>query len=142
MPTYVVTRKDTGAFAYEYTADAPVEWAGLEFATHDHVEQPPPGASPEPVLAPERWQISKLAFRSRFTPAERAALVLTARQNSATGASVQAYLDDVQAAAFIDLKRADTRAGVLGLEQAGMIAAGRAAVILDTLPTDVELYRG
>jgi hypothetical protein len=142
MRTYRVTRRADGAEVYRYQAEAPVEWSGMEFATHDHalVDEPAPPAAPE--LPPSAWHISKLAFRSRFTAAERTALTLASRQATVQGASVQTYLDDVQAAQFIDLKRPDTRAGVQGLEAAGLLAAGRAAVILDTVPNDVERFRG
>ena len=36
MPTFIVTNKTTGAEVYRYAADAPIEWAGMEFVTHDH----------------------------------------------------------------------------------------------------------
>lgn len=141
MPTYRVTRKADGAEVYRYQAEAPVEWAGMEFATHDHtlVEEPAPPAEPE--LPPQAWHITKLAFRSRFTAVERATITYAARQNTPESAAVQSYLDDVQAAAYIDLQRQDTRAGVQGLEGAGLIAAGRAAQILDAVPTEQERYR-
>ena len=142
MPTYRVTRKADGAEVYRYQADAPVEWQGMEFATHDHTLVDEPAPPPEPELPPQAWHITKLAFRSRFTSVERTTLTLAARQATPQGASVQTYLDDVQAAQFIDLKRPDTRAGVLGLEAGGLLAAGRAAQILDTVPTDVERFRG
>jgi hypothetical protein len=50
------------------------------------------------------------------------------------------WLDDVATATFIDLKRAETRAGVQALEAYGLIGTGRAAVILDTEPTADERY--
>jgi len=86
---------------------------------------------------PER-HITRLAFRQRFTAAEKAALTFAARQNTPEGAAVQAYLDDVQAATFIDLDRPDTRAGVLALESAGLLAAGRATEILGAPIQDQE----
>jgi len=36
MSTFVVTRKSDGQEVYRYNADAPIEWSGMEFATHDH----------------------------------------------------------------------------------------------------------
>lgn len=142
MPTYSVIRKSDQAEVCRYQADQPIEWIGLEFAGHDHIEVPAdPPPAPAPV-DPAVWHITKLAFRSRFTAAERAAITLAARQATAQGAAVQSYLDDVQAATYIDLQRPDTRAGVMGLEAAGLLAAGRAAAILDTTPTEQELFRG
>lgn len=149
MPTYIVTRKSDGAEVYRYQADEPIEWTGWEFATHDHtlfVEAPI-----EQGLPPEAWHITKLAFRNRFTPAEKTALELAALHNAALAvnhpsnllaAGLRASMADQRDALHIDLQRADTRAGVQALESASLLAAGRAAVILDTLPTDEELFRG
>lgn len=72
-------------------------------------------------------RITKLAFRNRFTAAEKTALYTAAKTN----VDIQIYLDDVNAATYIDLQRADTRASVQELETAGLIAAGRALQILD-----------
>ena len=80
-------------------------------------------------------RITKLAFRNRFTPAEKNALYTAAKSN----VDIQIYLDDVNAATFIDLQRADTRDNVHALEAAGLIAAGRAAEILDTPPHPEEV---
>lgn len=91
------------------------------------VEDPPAPVDPGPV---RRW-ITKLAFRQRFTPVERATITYAARQAGAEAAGIQSYLDDVQAATYIDLERADTRAGVEALEAATLLAIGRAAEILD-----------
>ena len=49
-----------------------------------------------------------------------------------------ATLADTAAATFIDLSRADTRAGVQMLETAGLLAAGRALEILDAPVTPEE----
>ena len=78
-----------------------------------------------PVVSGSR--ITKLAFRNRFTQAEKVALYTAAKTN----VDIQIYLDDVNAATYIDLQRADTRASVQGLELAGLLAAGRAAQIID-----------
>lgn len=72
-------------------------------------------------------RITRLAFRNRFTPAEKTALYTAAKTN----VDIQIYLDDVNAATHIDLQRADTRANVQALETAGLLAAGRAMQILD-----------
>lgn len=72
-------------------------------------------------------KITKLAFRNRFTSPEKVALYNAAK----TSAEIQIYLDDVNAATFIDLQRPDTRAAVHGLESLGLLAAGRALQVLD-----------
>lgn len=102
---------------------------------------------PAPVAEVVSTRITKLAFRNRFSQAEKVALEIAALDNPA--ASMQARTQaaalrvsqlDVAAATFIDLQRSDTRAGVLSLEVAGLLAPGRAAVILDTPPTDTERW--
>lgn len=99
----------------------------------------PPVAPPLPSVAPPvpDARITKLAFRNRFTPAEKVSLYTAAK----TSVDIQIYLDDVNAATFIDLQRPDTRANVQGLESAGLIAAGRALQILDApiQPDEVPL---
>lgn len=82
--------------------------------------------------------ITRLAFRNRFTLAEKAAIELAALDNPTApmpqrqqAAALRAYLADVAAATYIDLQRPDTRAGVQMLETAGLLANGRALEILD-----------
>ena len=70
--------------------------------------------------------ISRFAFRSRFTLAEKTAIYTAAEQNK----MIQAFLDDIQAADDIDLDLPDTVAGVEALEAGGLLAPGRAAEIL------------
>lgn len=79
-------------------------------------------ASPGPSATV--WTV--LAFRSRFTEAEKRA-IYSARANSI---DIQIWLDDLAAAE--DVRSDDPRmiAGVQGLEAAGLLAAGRAAEIM------------
>lgn len=79
------------------------------------------------AAAPVKTQVTRLAFRNRFSSAEKAALYNAAKTN----VDIQIYLDDLNAASFIDLQRPDTRAAVQGLETAGLIGSGRALQILD-----------
>lgn len=83
--------------------------------------------------------ITRLAFRNRFTHAEKAAIELAALDDPAApmpqrqqAAALRANQADLAAATFIDLARPDTRAGVQMLEAAGLLAVGRALEILDT----------
>lgn len=83
--------------------------------------------------------ITRLAFRNRFTQAEKVLLELAALDDPAApmaqrqqAAAIRASMADTAAATFIDLSRADTRAGVQMLEALGLIANGRALEILDT----------
>lgn len=149
MSVFRVTRKSDGVRVYEYEAPAPVEWHGMEFATHDHIEVVDPPAPPPSPPPPVR--ITKLAFRNRFSSTEKAALEIAAVHNAALAANhpanllaaaLRASMADQRDAQHIDLSRADTRAGVQQLEVAGLLAAGRAAVILDTPAADEEVWRG
>ena len=94
-------------------------------------------------------RITRLAFRNRFTQAEKAAMELASLDDPTASmtwrgkaAALRAHMADVAASTFIDLQRADTRAGVLQLEGLGLLAAGRAVQILDTAPTESELHTG
>lgn len=82
--------------------------------------------------------ITKLAFRNRFTLAEKAALEFAALDNPGgsqsermQAARLRVYLADVVAATYVDLAWSDTRAGVMQLEDLGLLAEGRALEILD-----------
>ncbi len=93
--------------------------------------------------------ITVLALRNRFTTSEKIAIDLASLDNPnatmeqrALAAGVRVMMADIAVATFIDLDRADTRAGVQALETYGIIGAGRAAQILDTPPTAIELYKG
>lgn len=97
------------------------------------------------VLAPAT-RITRLAFRNRFTQAEKVALEIAALDNPAAtpaqrqqAAAIRAHLADVAASTFIDLGRDDTRAGVQALEAGGLIGVGRALEILDA---PVEAHEG
>ena len=89
------------------------------------------------ALAPAT-RITRLAFRNRFTQAEKVAMELAALDDPAAptaqrqqAAAIRVYLSDMNAATFIDLGRDDTRAGVQALESGGLIGVGRALEILD-----------
>lgn len=92
---------------------------------------------PEAVLQDKH--ITKLAFRNRFNQGEKIGLELASRDDPGAtsaartqAAALRAYLADAAAATYVDLSRSDTRNGVLFLEAAGLLATGRALVILDT----------
>lgn len=94
---------------------------------------------------PSDTRITHLAFRNRFTQDEKVMLELAAlddptapmaqRQQSA---AIRVYLADVAASSFIDLSDPGTRAGVQALEAGGLLAAGRATVILSAPVTPSE----
>lgn len=147
MSLYVVTRKSDGVEVYRYNADAPIEWVGMEFVSHNHTLVPPPEPPPEPEPAPVL--ITKFAFRSRFTGAEKISIELASLdvpdgtlEARSAAAQVRVWLGDIEAAQYIDLMMTATRNGVQALEDFGLLDAGRAAVILDTPPTADEVWHG
>lgn len=129
-------------------AELPGTWvpgAGACIGWHYDGEQftPPVVEAPPPI---EARRITRLAFRKRFTQAEKVALEIAALDDpSATpaqraqAAALRAYLKDVDAATFIDLADAHVAAGVQTLEAAGLLAAGRAAEIINAPVTAEEL---
>lgn len=94
------------------------------------------------AAAPAQRYITTLAFYSRFTDAEGVTFDLASLGATQGAAALRRYLKKVDLAEYIDLDRADTRAGVQALESAGLIAAGRAAQILDAPIQPHEIYRG
>lgn len=96
---------------------------------------PPPGVDGSP-----RMIITRLAFRSRFSMQEKAALYTAAA--SAQGLPIKIYLDDLAAATFINLSRQDTINGIQSLVSIGILTQARANEILRTPPSQEELYRG
>lgn len=87
---------------------------------------------------PSDTRITRLAFRNRFTQAEKVMLELAALDDATApmdqrqqSAAIRVYLADVAAFALVDLARTDTRAGVQSLEAGGLLAPGRALQILD-----------
>ena len=106
------------------------------------VPAPPPIDAAEPTDA----RITRLAFRNRFTTAEKVALELAALDNPTApaaarqqSAALRAYLKDLEAASWVDLTRPETVAAMQMLAASGLIGEGRAAAILDVDSiTDME----
>ncbi len=101
----------------------------LYVRTTGEFAEPPEGSGG--ALPPQAGKLSRLAFLSRFTDDEAIDIDLASIGATREAAAVRRYLSKVNAAQFIDLQDADTRAGVQALEVAGLIAAGRATAILD-----------
>ena len=118
-------------------------WTGTGWVLATYIAPVAPTTPTAPAI------VTTLAFRNRFTQAEKVTIeiacldvptaAMPARQQAAALRVNQA---DTNAATYIDLNRADTRAGVTALQTAGIIAAGRAGVILDTPVADVEKPKG
>lgn len=93
---------------------------------------------PDVVELVADMRITKLAFKQRFTQAERIAI----REAAQTVPEVYDFEDLVNSASFIDLARPDTIAAVHYIEAGGLIAEGRAVEILSPPVTEIEQYRG
>lgn len=142
MPTYRATNRDTQEVVEYNEAQPRAEHLVAPWRVAEIVVPPPPDDPPPPPPYDGPWKITRLAFLNRFTDTEAITFDLASQGATVQAAGMRRYMTKVNAAEFIDLQRADTRAGVQALEAAGLLAAGRAAVILDTPPTDEELYRG
>ncbi len=137
MTTYTVTNKETGATVYRYASDAPVEWSGMGFDTHDHTPEQVTELVTDVTPRMER-DLTKLLFRRLFTNEEQKAIdrfnfmfeshpLLTDAQKD----DVRTGLENYKAAGSVNLDDSDT-AAVLGLYTAlGILAAGRAQEILN-----------
>ena len=76
--------------------------------------------------------ITRLAFLNRFADAEAIAIDLASIGATAQAATLRRANAKINAAEEVQLDNTETRAGVQALETAGLIAAGRAAAILDS----------
>lgn len=143
MAVYRVTLN--GQLVHQYRHDVRLEFPQWPGCVQDEVPDEPAPSTPPPL---ER-RITKLAFRNRFSQDEKIAIEIAAldapaqsMQQRAMSAALRASQADVLAAQYIDLGREDTRHGVIALEQAGILSAGRALQILDAAIQDHEVYRG
>jgi hypothetical protein len=127
MMIYVVIDKATGNEVYRYIADSPIEWVGMEFATHDHVIVPDETVSNSQSIAPTPKILTKLEYLRRFTQEERIAI----RQAAAHNAVLDDYLKLLELAQEVNLSDPDAVAAVQMLEAYGLLAPGRAAEILN-----------
>ena len=134
MTTYAVIRKADQVEVHRYAEAAPVEWQGMEFATHDHVEVPPEVVPVAPVRA-EDWYIGVGPFYDRFGAYKLPIL-------ASTDPLVQAIIKDSSIRKYLDLKgrRADLLQAVQALQSKGFPLD--ATAILDVQPSEQEVYRG
>ena len=140
---YNVLDPVTSEIVNRIIADADFMLANFPEGNYQLVPEPPAPPPPAPLR-----RVTQLAFRNRFTPQEKISLEIASLDDPsapmpqrALAASIRVYQADVTAATFIDLDRADTRAGVQALEVSGILAAGRASEILDNPVQPLEEYR-
>lgn len=136
MTTYTVTSQATGQEVYRYSANAPIEWSGMGFDTHDHTPLVEEITDVVPRMESAR-ELTKRAWRLLFTDAERLSIdrfnatfetspYLTEEQRD----EVRSGLEDYKAATGVNRDDPAT-AKVLELYTAlGFLEPGRAAEIL------------
>ena len=125
MTIYIVTAKATGQEVYRYDSSAPVEWHGMEFATHDHTPVAEQGTVTDVPVVAMTW--TKLEYLRRFTQDERIAIRTAAKQVPA----LEDYVALLELASEVRSDDPDIIAALQMLEGAGLIAAGRAQEILN-----------
>lgn len=123
MAEYIITRKSDGAEMLRYSAAQAQEVNGFDLVDYDHAEWTPEVQPP----ATANQTLTKLEYLRRFTPAERVAI----RAAAAANPVLEDYLKLMELAQEINTGDPDTIAAVTMLEQAGLIAAGRAQEILN-----------
>lgn len=135
MSEYVVTRKSDGAEVYRYQSDAPVEWNGMEFSTHDHTLLPVADPDPSSPVDPSRWKIDIGSFLDRFGQ-QRIAILAD------PDPIIQAFFKDILARKYIDLigRRAELADGIAYIN--GKSHAVDPVAVLDVEPSDEEVWRG
>ena len=83
--------------------------------------------------------ITTLAFTNRFLPGEAVAIEMAAAGNTTEAAAIRVAQSKINKATYIQLDRADVVADVQSMEAAGLLAAGRAAVITGAPVRSLEL---
>lgn len=134
MPHYVVTRKADQVEVYRYAADAPVEWIGYEFTTHDHAPIPDE-VDPPPVFVPSEWWLNVGPFFDRFGAYKVAIL-------ASSDLYVQAIIKDASVRKYIDIvgRRSELLQAIGLIQSKGFQVS--AAAILDVKPTADEVFNG
>ena len=129
MSTWQVTERATGKVVYAYTSDEPVEWPGMEYATHNH------NKVIEVVEAPKR-RLTKLELIGRMGEAVFVAIIGMAQQSVEMAAWVELVrmATPEQDGTSIDLDDQRTLAGLNALEPVliaqGIVSAGWAAGVV------------
>jgi hypothetical protein len=91
-----------------------------------------------PIEQPRK--ITRLAFLNRFTDTEAITIDLASIGATPQAAAMRRHMSKVNNAEYIDLKRQDTRDGVQLMEAVGILASGRALIILDSPIQESEKF--
>ena len=129
MSTWQATERATGKVVYAYTSDEPVEWPGMEYATHNH------NKVIEVVVAPKR-RLTKLELIGRMGEAVFVSIIGMAQQS----VEIAAWVEMVRMTTpemdgtSIDLDDPRTLAGLNALEPVliaqGVVSAGWASGVV------------
>jgi hypothetical protein len=120
---FIVTRKSDGIEVLRYSASVAQEVNGFDLIDFDHTEYAPDVPAPQP----RKIVLDRLDYLRLFTAAERIAVRTAALQSPV----LADYLHMLELATVVHLDHPDTIAAVNMLEQAGLLAAGRADEVLN-----------
>lgn len=110
----------------------------IEPGRFDYVRTPEPKRVEYPPDKEPR-HLKKVYFWARLTPSEIDAIALARKGKDPAALALRDFVKFIDSLTpDIDLARDDVRAGVIAWERAGLIASGRAFVILDAPITDNE----
>lgn len=127
MNTFVVTIKATGQEVYRYAANAPVEWQGMEFATHDHTALVAPEGTHSSSVYGGRRILTVREFYCLFSDQERITVWSIMKSNVA----LEDFYRMLTADPDVHLDDPTMAVGLGYLEQAGILGTGRAAEIMN-----------
>lgn len=147
MNHYIVTRIADGAVVYRYQSEAPVEWQGMEFATHDHTVEVMPGEEPPAALPESAWALYPGPFKDRLGIDGLALAASThpvcAAVREQLAGRVYVSLKNPKTAAMLDLLIATGQpAASPYFPGSGPMTAEKKAAILGTPATESERYKG
>lgn len=123
---YTVQNRASGVVVYAYTSDEAVDWPEYPFAEFNHIPQPVAG--PMPV---QQRRVTKLEFVGRLGD-DYIPLLVASKSNVA----IEAFMKMIDWATpehdgtSLDLNDPRIIGALNQLEQAGLIAQGRAAEVL------------
>jgi len=80
---------------------------------------------------PEKRVITKLDFIELFTDSELEAIISKSKESNTAGNKVSVFITKLELAGSVDLKSDRMNTAVNGMESLGLIAVGRATVILN-----------
>lgn len=154
MPTYRVIRKSDQVEVSHYAAASAIETERWPLDVYDHVELVEDG--PQPYTG--SWHITKRSFWNRLPAPNEIALRAVINSNSPAllAASLERLKARVDGSPFVDLRLLELVGGVQylmsdqipvtvtidGVPLPLRLTAEEGAAILDTPPTDEELFRG